>query len=159
MNPYDETQVRAVWQRVTGLAEVSGSECTADADPAILLDFLAGERLDSRVYQTLGRCIGGCDGAQLRRMAAEKTCRAKRLAAAYYLLTGTRPCVQALPCDRITCPAAELRNRYEAELRDAEGYCAAARQFSGQTALLLEELAKGSMQYSRTVLCILENQM
>lgn len=159
MDPYNDEQVRAVWQRVTAATEVTGSSYAAGADPAVLLDFISGEQQDSRVYQALACKLGGSDGVQLRRMAKEKACRAKRLAAAYFLLTGVRPCVRTLPFAAVTCPVEELRSRYEAELRDAEGYCTVSHRFSGQTALMLEELAKGSLQYSQTVLCILENQI
>jgi hypothetical protein len=153
MEPYDNERARAVWQRVTATA------AACSADPAQLLDFLTEARRDSRTYQALAACVGGCDGAALRRIAREKARAAKKLAAAYYLLTGMRPCTTPQPCCRVTCAAESLRQRYGAECRAAEDYAKASRLFSGQTAQLLEDLAKESVQTGRTVLCLLEHQM
>jgi hypothetical protein len=152
--PYDNERARTVWQRVTATA----AACPT-ADPAQLLDFLAETRQDSRAYSALAACVGGCDGAALRRIAGEKARAAKKLAAAYYLLTGMRPCTTPQPCCRVTCAAESLRQRYGAECRAAEDYAKASRLFSGQTAQLLEDLAKESVQTGRTVLCLLEHQM
>ena len=108
-----------------------------------LQEYIDHEAADWRTYLSLSRrSPGGC-ARVLAAMAAEERRHAKRLSAAYFLISGVRyfPSESSLPTPRGALPAA-LRQCFCAEQRGALAYLAAAEECSDPALrALYQELA------------------
>lgn len=144
----------------------------ADQDPccmgsaaAEMLDVLTGfieEELEARrYYLALSRQAPAWARQQLRDIAADEAAHARRLMAAYYLITGScyRP---AIAGGRVTlgrwCPS--LREQYHMEACSGLNY---ARSADGTTdpclAKLLNELSEDEYRHAEELMSMLERSM
>ena len=106
---------------------VLGPQCL-DCAP-LLQELIRRELADCREYQTLSRRAGGGPARVLAGLAGEKKRRAKRLSAAYFLISGVR----YWPVDRVPNPSpapfsAALREHFMEEQRGAAAYQTAAAE-------------------------------
>lgn len=148
------------------------AEPGAQADPccmgtaaAELLDVLTGfveeELADCRHYTAFARQAPPAARQILRRLAAEEAEHARRLMAAYYLITGK--CYQPhISCDRVYigpyCPA--LRERYHAEACGGFNYIRAADSTTDPCLIkLLTELSEQEYCHANVVMALLEKAL
>ena len=124
----------------------------------MLREMMDGETENFRTYQALARRAGNNGTRMLSTMAADKRRNAKRLAAAYFLITGeqyrspnmtgSRP-----PMDLMT----GLREQFIQEQRGAAAYGGAAQETSDPCLRqLFRELGQESMGHSRMIRSLLE---
>lgn len=123
-----------------------------------LQGFIEDELADRRYYMAFCQQAPGWARQTLRDTADDECAHARRLMAAYYLITGQyyRP---AVSCERICvgqlCPA--LRARYHAEACGGQNYAKAA---GGTTdpclAKLLSELSEDEYRHAERMLVLLE---
>lgn len=113
--------------------------------------YIDQEAADWRTYLSLSRrSPGGC-ARVLAAMAAEERRHAKRLSAAYFLISGVRyfPSESSLPTPRGALPAA-LRQCFCAEQRGALAYLAAAEECSDPALrALYQELARDEARHAQ----------
>ncbi len=113
---------------------------------------------DGRVYQGLARRVGGAAARVLSGMAADERRNAKKLAAAYFLITGQR--WQGAPAEgerQGQEPMQLLRHQYMAEQRTAAGAQAAAQQTDDLCLRqLYMELAREKQTHARAIRSLLE---
>ncbi|MEA4942005.1 hypothetical protein SDC9_86343 [bioreactor metagenome] len=126
-----------------------------------LQGFIEDELADRRYYMAFS-CQGpGWARQTLRDTAEDEGGHARRLMAAYYLITGQ--CYQpAVSCERICvgqlCPA--LRDRYHAEACGALNYAQAADATTDPClAKLLNELSEDEYRHAERMLVLLERGM
>lgn len=127
----------------------------------VLEGFVELELADRRHYLALARQAPAFARQQIRDLATEAGCAAKRLMAACYLITGEcyRPAVE---CGRISLGrwCAALRERYHAEACNGLNYLRAAE---GTTApclsRLLTELGEESYRQADALLCLLQRSI
>ena len=116
-----------------------------------LQEFIDHEAADWRIYLSLSRrAPGGC-ARVLAAMAAEERRHAKRLSAAYFLISGVRyfPPESSLPAPRGALPAA-LRQCFCAEQRGALAYLAAAEECSDPAlCALYQELSRDEARHAQ----------
>lgn len=135
---------------------------TAAADMLeVLTGFIEEELADRRQLLALSRQAPGWARQQLRDMANAEGQHARKLMAAYYLITGSsyQP---AINCERIYvgrwCPA--LRERYHAAACSGLNYMRAAEE---STDPCLQRLLKGlgadEYRHADRLLCLLEHSM
>lgn len=149
-------------------AQLPGAEmnpCCMGSAAAEMLEVLTGfieeELADRRYLQAMVRQAPSWARQRLRDLAASEGAQAKRLMAAYYLITGEcyRPNIN---CDRIYvgrwCPA--LRERYHAAACNALNY---ARAADGTTdpclSRLLNELSAGEYGHANELMSMLERSL
>lgn len=149
-------------------AQLPGAEmnpCCMGSAAAEMLEVLTGfieeELADRRYLQAMVRQAPSWARQRLRDLAASEGAQAKRLMAAYYLITGEcyRPNIN---CDRIYvgrwCPA--LRERYHAAACNALNY---ARAADGTTdpclSKLLNELSAGEYGHANELMSMLERSL
>lgn len=108
----------------------------------ILQEFIAGELCDWRTYQAMARRLSGSTAKQLMGIAADERRHAKRLAAAYFLISGVDFWPDRLPGALSGTFRGTLRLRFQAEQKGERAYRAAADQ-TGDPCLreLFQELA------------------
>lgn len=112
-------------------------------------------------YRHLARRTRGADARALNAMAGEQHKEARRLSAAYFLLTGLR----YWPSELLGMPAipsywGALRTRHQAEQRQENAYRLAADDWTDQDLLALySELAEGCQQRSRQLRSLLEQDI
>lgn len=111
-----------------------------------------------QMYRQLSRRAVGQNGRVLAALAGEKLRAGRRLAAAYFLISGIR----FWPADRIGAPAAPsylgaIRRAFQAEQRRAQAYALSAAD-SGDDALtaLYQELALQCRAHEETLRTLLE---
>lgn len=112
-----------------------------------------------QMYRCLARRSGGGSSSRmLNALASEKHKAARRLAAAYFLISGVR----YWPTDRLTVPVVPsylgtVRRGYQTEQQREQAYRAAAADTADPALMeLYQELADQSREHSRTLRAILE---
>lgn len=113
---------------------------------------------DGRVYQALVRRAGGAAARVLAGMAADQRRHAKKLAAAYFLITGQR---WQGPTPEVERAGQELmlvlREQYMAEQRGAAVAQAAAQETDDRClGQLFDELAREKQDHARVIRALLE---
>lgn len=124
----------------------------------LLQGFIAHERADGQTYRLLARRAGGGAGRTLAAMAADEARHARRLTAAYFLISGVRftPGAGAALSPERTYPGA-LRERFSAERQGAERYrTAASRTDDPCLKELFLELGADEEAHARLILDLLE---
>lgn len=124
----------------------------------LLKEMIDGETEDMRTYQALARRAGGNGSKVLGAMAADKRRNAKRLGAAYFLITGER---YQSPNMNGTRPAMDLmtglREQFIQEQREAAAYQGAAQETSDPCLRqLYQELARQAQSHARMIRSLLE---
>lgn len=92
----------------------------------LLQELIRRELADLREYQALARRAGGSPGRVLAGMAGEKKRRAKRLSAAYFLISGVRYWPEGTGNPPITSYLGTLRRRFAQEQATMAAYLAGA---------------------------------
>lgn len=124
----------------------------------LLREMIDGETEDWRTYQALARRAGSGATRQLSTMAADERRHAKRLSAAYFLITGERYQPQNTTGSR---PAVDLmtglREQFIQEQRGAAAYQGAAQE-TGDPCLrqLYQEIAREEQGHARMIRSLLE---
>ena len=127
----------------------------------VLEGFIEVELADRRHYMAMVRQSPAFARQQIRTLAEEAGCAAKRLMAACYLITGT--CYQpAVECGRIClgrwCTA--VRERYHAEACNGFNYLRAADNTTDPCLQrLLTELGESSYRQAEALLCLLQRSL
>lgn len=164
-NARSETQV----MEPTGLALPCREELRPEPDvsclgrgseqyAALLREMIDGETEDFRTYQVLARKAGGTGTRMLSTMAADERRHAKRLATAYFLITGER---YQSPNQTGSRPPMDLMNglreQFIQEQRGSSAYQGAA-QVTGDPCLrqLYQELAREEAAHARMIRSLLE---
>ena len=101
---------------------VLGPNCL-DCAP-LLQELLRRELADCREYQILARRAGGGPARVLAGLAGEKKRRAKRLSAAYFLISGVRYWPENEKCPPVTSYLGTLRRRFAQEQATMAAYLA-----------------------------------
>ena len=113
---------------------------------------------NGRAYQNLARRAGGAASRVLAGMAADERRAAKRLAAAYFLITGRR--WQGIPTEgegQEREPMHLLRHQYMTEQRSAAAAQSAAQQTDDMCLRqIYEELAREEQGHARAIRGLLE---
>lgn len=127
----------------------------------VLEGFVELELADRRHYLALARQAPAFARQQIRDLATEAGCAAKRLMAACYLITGEcyRPAVE---CGRISLGrwCAALRERYQAEACNGLNYLRAAEGTTDPClSRLLTELGEESYRQADALLCLLQRSI
>ena len=135
----EHQRYEAIWQRVSPSltpypAVPAEQPCRAggEREAELLCAFLQDELADAQTYRCLAALAPSAEGRRLmRRLASDEQAHAKRLQAAYFLLTGgcCRVTVVLPPQPRLLWRD-RLRERYREECRGAARYESAA----GETA-------------------------
>ena len=126
---------------------------------ALLQRCIAAELSDHRAYLALSRRAPASCARALAAMAADERRHAKRLSAAYFLISGVR----YFPADRVPAPAfssftAALRRRFADEQRGASAYLAAGDETADPCLrALFQELAGEEAAHARLIRALLEN--
>ncbi len=141
MDPYNQAQVQAVWERV-----MQGRE--EDLGQA-LLEMIAAEYASARAYEKMVK-QSGIHGPTFRRLAREEWHHASRLTALYDLLYGRGARVASGVAQTSGGFHEALRRAFQGELKAAEQYREAARNWPIH-AQLFEELAQQEQGHSRTL--------
>lgn len=144
---------RRVWQRVLGAEETSG-----DGQAEAVLQALKQTLQAEQCYRHLAACTGGCCQKTLLALAKEKRCQAKQLETVYFLLTGCCAQVNCGKCCSSGSLCCQIRSRFHAEQRAAEGYCTASERF-GQFSNLYASLSRQSAQAAEKLRCVLQELM
>lgn len=174
MSPWPADGMAAQGEPATAMCPVQSalSEPGAQADPccmgsaaaemlAVLAGFIEEELADRRHYLAFAQQAPSCVRQTMRRLAAEEGEHARKLMAAYYLITGR--CYQPhVSCDRVYigayCPA--LRERYHAEACGGFNYLRAADGTTDPCLTeLLTELSKDEYRHAATVMELLESAL
>ncbi len=141
MDPYDQSQVQAVWERVMGRREEDLGQR--------LLEIIAAEYASARGYERMVK-QSGSHAPTFRRLAREEWQHAAKLAALYDLLYGKRARV-ASGVAQTPCSFHEaLRRAFQGELQAAENYRQAARSWPIH-AELFETLASQEQAHSHSL--------
>lgn len=124
----------------------------------LLQEFIAYERNDEQTYRLLARRAGGGGGRTLAAIAADEARHARRLGAAYFLISGVRfrpEGAACLPPEGTYLSA--LRDRFLAEQRGAALYrTAAGRTDDPCLKELFTELAEDETAHARLIRGLLE---
>ena len=160
--PAEPVPTAAMARQESQLPGAAQNPCCMGSAAAEMLEVLTGfieeELADRRYYLALSRQAPAWARQRLRDIAADEGNHARRLMAAYYLITGTcyRP---AVPGGRISlgrwCPS--LRERYHMEACGGMNYVRAA---DGTTdpclAKLLNELSADEYRHAEELMAMLE---
>ncbi|MPM15076.1 hypothetical protein SDC9_61442 [bioreactor metagenome] len=125
-----------------------------------LQGFICDELRDYRCYQALARRSDAFSARVLSGLAADEHRHAKRLAAAYFLITGIRYWPEHLPIPPVRNYYTALRQRFAGEQQGAAEYSAAAEQVN-DTCLrdLYLELAEDEARHAQMIRSTLELQV
>lgn len=127
----------------------------------VLEGFIEVELADRRHYMALSRQAPSFARQQIRSLAEEAGCAAKRLMAACYLITGS--CYQpAVECGRICLGrwCAAVRERYHAEACNGLNYLRASESTTDPCLTrLLTELGEESYRQADALLCLLQRSL
>lgn len=123
----------------------------------LLQAMIADELTDYRTYQYMARRVGGGPARTLNGLAADERRHAKRLSAAYFLISGVQYWPDRLPPAPIATYLGGVRERFQAEQRGAASYRSAARE-TGDPCLqeLFLELAGDEEEHARSLRGLLE---
>lgn len=172
--PRESTQLQAVEEAVSMETAAAGAHRGCDfpdsGDVPLLgrASAIHGEQLQRQVMDALEcwqvyrqlarRAGGGCCARTLSAIASEKYKAARKLAAAYFLISGVR----YWPADQLSAPCIPsylgmVRRGFQAEQRREQAYRAAAAD-TGDAALaeLYRELAGQCQEHSRSLRSLLE---
>lgn len=105
-----------------GACGVLGEACLACA--GLLQEMVRRELADWREYQALARRAGGAPGRTLAAMAGEKKRRAKRLSAAYFLISGVKYWPEGEGVPRFPSYLGTLRRHFAQEQATMSAYLA-----------------------------------
>lgn len=105
-----------------GACGVLGEACLACA--GLLQEMVRRELADWREYQALARRAGGAPGRTLAAMAGEKKRRAKRLSAAYFLISGVKYWPEGEGAPRFPSYLGTLRRHFAQEQATMSAYLA-----------------------------------
>lgn len=124
----------------------------------LLQEMIEGESEDWRLYQALARRAAGSGARMLGSMAADERRHVRRLAAAYFLITGERCQAQGQQGSR---PVPELmtglREQFIQEQREAAAYQGAAAETADPCLQqLYRELAQEEQMHARLIRSLLE---
>lgn len=124
----------------------------------LLQEFITHERADGQTYRLLARRAGGGAGRVLAAIAADESRHAKRLGAAYFLISGVRFAPEAGPALPPECTyLSALRDRFLSEQRGAERYRTAANRTDDPCLKeLFLELGSDEEAHARLILGLLE---
>lgn len=125
---------------------------------ALLREMIDGETEDWRIYQSLARRAGNNATRLLSSLAADERRHAKRLAAAYFLITGER---YQPPGQHAPRPTPDLmtglREQFIQEQREASAYQGAAAETTDPCLRqLYEELGQEEAMHARMIRNLLE---
>ena len=111
-----------------GACGVLGEACLSCA--GLLQELVRRELADWREYQALARRAGGAPSRVLAGMAGEKKRRAKRLSAAYFLISGVKYWPEGEGVPRFPSYLGTLRRRFAQEQDTMSAYLAGAEATS-----------------------------
>ena len=167
-NCIDPRQEQRVWSRVMAAQTASAPEPDAcerlsrrDApifDEGAALELYTAQLRAAATYRVLASMARGCARQSLMRLAEGKRCEARRLAAAYFVMTGVKPCPDRPKPPCVSCLNEALRQAYREERCAAELYRRYAGR-GGDDACLLENMAKRACENAQTLLCILQSTL
>ena len=125
---------------------------------ALLREMIDGETEDMRTYQALARRAGGAGARMLGTMAADERRHAKRLATAYFLITGER---YQSPNQNGSRPPMELmtglREQFIQEQRGSSAYQGAAQETADPCLRqMYQELSREEAAHARMIRNLLE---
>ena len=128
---------------------------------AVLTGYIEEELEDQRMIAALTRTAPAWARQTLREMAAEEGSHAKRLAAVYYLITGTAYCpVPSAGCIQVDHWRAALRSRYHAEACSGLNYARTADDTTDVClSALLRELSADEYRHAEQLLSMLERSL
>ncbi len=123
----------------------------------LLQEFISGELADWRMYHALARRAGAFAARTLSGIAAEELRHARRLSAAYFLISGLRFFPERMPVPAVESYLGALRQRFVAEQRGEAAYLAAAAETADRCLYdLYLELAEDEAEHRQLVRGILE---
>lgn len=125
---------------------------------ALLREMIDGETEDMRTYQALARRAGGAGARMLGTMAADERRHAKRLATAYFLITGER---YQSPNQNGSRPPMDLmtglREQFIQEQRGSSAYQGAAQETTDPCLRqMYQELSREEAAHARMIRNLLE---
>lgn len=125
---------------------------------ALLREMIDGETEDWRLYQALARKANGSGARVLGTLAADERRHAKRLATAYFLITGERYQAQGQGGGRpVPDLMNSLREQFIQEQRGAAAYQGAAEETTDQCLRqLYQELSEDENLHARLIRSLLE---
>ncbi len=120
MDPYPEVRKEAAKRVEASCAEISDKD---------ILKFIESELKDKCCYMALSR--KGRTKSEMRCLAsigAAEACHARKLEAAYFIMTGKHPCTVPAELPKICCFTDVLRQRYHEEKKGHQEYLRAAEK-------------------------------
>lgn len=149
INPQQEAQI---WNRVLG---AESAQPQAVLTPGSVMTAMQDEYAAACAYRTLAQHYHGAAKQTLLHIADEEACHARRLAAIYFLQTGSKACPERVTPPCITCRTETIRARYQAELEDVKSYDALAAADSS-FAHCFAEIAEDERRHASWLLCVIE---
>ena len=153
INPQKEAQI---WNRVLGAESTQQTAQTQAAlTPGSVMEAMQDEVAAACAYRTLAQHYCGAAKQTLLSIADDEQCHARRLAAIYFLQTGSKACPEKATPPCITCRTETIRARYQAELADVESYTSLAA-VGGSFAHSFEEIAEDERRHAELLLCVIQ---
>lgn len=132
-----------------------GSQCKGFED--LLQEMIRKEIRDSQFYKTLSRKVGGGAARIFAGLASEERQAAKRLSAAYFLISGIRYWPEKSEKISIASYFTALRDRFIEEQRDAALYTAAATESRDPSlSQLFLDIAEENQRHAQQIRHLLE---
>ena len=149
---------RQLERMAAGQGAGGGAGGAEDPRTARLCGQIRGALESWRCYRTLARRAGGGAGAALAALAAGQYRQGRRLAAAYFLLTGVRYWPDRIgPVPVAPSLWGALRQLYQREMREAGEFLACAEEVrDAELAQLYQELAADCQGRCRRLRALLE---
>lgn len=123
----------------------------------VLQTLLRRELADAREYRQLSRRAGGPSARELAALAGEKTWRAKRLAAAYFLISGVRYWPEGEKCQPMSSYLGTLRRRFAQEQATMAAYLTGIETTEDPCLRqLFYELAEGAWEHACKIRALVE---
>ncbi len=137
--------------------ETPAENFSRPADSTLLQRFVAGERKDAQTYKALARRTSGKDAKVLSQIADDEKAHARRLAAAYFILTGIQLHPTANDISFRAGYPGILRQRLMEEQNGAEAYRTAAAETSDPWLRdTYNTLAEDELIHARQIYALLE---
>ncbi|MBQ7523130.1 MAG: hypothetical protein IJT07_01210 [Oscillospiraceae bacterium] len=154
ISPQKEAQI---WNRVLGAEaeQPTTPQTQAALTPGSVMDAMQDEVKAACAYRTLAQHYGGAAKQTLLKIAEDEQCHARRLAAIYFLQTGSKACPEKATPPCITCRTETIRARYQEELADIENYAALAAVDSS-FAHSFAEIAEDERRHADLLLCVIQ---
>ena len=127
-------------------------------DETAALELYTAQLRAGVTYRCLASMARGNARPALLRLAEEKQCEARRLAAAYFVMTGVKACVERPKPPCVSCLNEALRQAYQEERCAAALYRRYAER-SEEYSCLLENMAKRACESAQSLLCVLQNTL